>query len=75
MTYQSWINVGQRDKLVVHLMDLVVLQPALFKVGVRKVEQRVTAQHTVNCTLHDVGGFIAENACGVQVLEGSKRFC
>lgn len=67
-THQSRIDVGDCEKLLVHLMNLLVLQPALFKVSEGEVEQSVATQNAADRALENVGDLIVEDFRSVRVL-------
>lgn len=68
-THQRRIDVINRKELVVHLMNLLVLQSSFFKISECKVKQRIATQHAANCSLQNVRDFIVENLCRICVLE------
>lgn len=41
-TYKCWIDILNRQELLVHLMNLLVLKPAFFKISERKVQQCIS---------------------------------
>lgn len=71
--YQGGIDVGNRQELVVHLVDLLVLQPAFFKVREGEVKQSVATQHAADRPLENVGDLVVENLRGVCVLQGEAE--
>lgn len=72
MTYQRWINVGYRQELVVHLMNLLIFQTTFFKIGKGKVKQSIATQHTADRSLKNVRDFIVKYFRGVCVLKYKK---
>lgn len=68
-THQSGIDVRNRDEFVVHLVDFVVLHSSLLEVCVGEVEQRIVAEHAVDCTIQYVGRFVGECFGCVHILQ------
>lgn len=71
-TYQSRIDVSDCQELLIALMDLFMLQPALFKVSVREVKKCITTQDAANGAFKDVGNLIVEDFGCVCVLVGKQ---
>lgn len=49
-------------------MHLVVFHASLLKVGVRKVQQRIVAEHTADGTVQNVGCLVTECSRRVYIL-------
>lgn len=67
-SYQRGINVRQRQQLVIHAMDLLILETTLLKVRVGKVEKRIAIQYTINGAFQDVGTFISKDFGSLHIL-------
>lgn len=67
-THQCRINVLNRQKFVVHLMNLFVFQTTFFEISKCKIKQSVAAQYATDCSLKNIGDFIVEDFRCVSVL-------
>lgn len=66
--YQCWINVRDRQELVVHLMDPFVFQAAFLKIRECEVEQSIATQYAADRPFQDVSDLVVEDFCGIRVL-------
>lgn len=71
-THQCWVDVRHGQELVVHRMNLLVLQTTFFEIRRCKVEQRIATQNSADCSLEDVGDFIVKDFRSVCILKWRK---
>lgn len=67
--YQRGIYVWQGEQLVVHAVDLLVLEAALLEVRVGEVEQRIAVEYTVDGALQYVGAFVCKDFSCLHILQ------
>lgn len=68
-SYQRRIYVGQRKKLVVHAVHLLVLEASLLEVGIGEIEQRITIQYAIDGSFQYVGAFISKDLGRLHILQ------
>lgn len=71
--YQRWIDVWQREQLVVHAVHLLVLETSLLEVGIGEVEKRIAIENAIDGTFQYIGAFIRKDLGSLHILRGKER--
>lgn len=66
--YQRWIDVWQRQQLVVHAVHLLVLETSLLEVSIGKVEQRIAIENAIDGTFQNIRAFIRKDLGSLHIL-------